>query len=225
MSEFQPPADRDPDNPVHIEPAEINGIRSWVIYAPSLPQLNQQVALILSEHLRDDDELHVSHAVVQSGWTNHAPQPANVIPPRRARDGFTELFFEHSCLLVMRPREPAPPAADRLRALRRPRGQHRRASCQGRGAGARARVGGPAARRRGAFAGDGALEACERLLHDVMVGDPTLFTRAEQIERLWEICQPVLDDPPAPLPYARGSWGPEEALALPGPRGWRLPDA
>jgi glucose-6-phosphate 1-dehydrogenase len=75
-----------------------------------------------------------------------------------------------------------------------------------------------------AFAGDGGLEAYERLLHDVMLGDRTLFTRAEQIERLWEICQPVLDDPPAPLPYARGSWGPEPALALPGPRGWRLPD-
>jgi glucose-6-phosphate 1-dehydrogenase len=87
---------------------------------------------------------------------------------------------------------------------------------------------GPAALRldvEAAFAGDGALEAYERLLHDVMVGDPTLFTRAEQVERLWEICQPVLDDPPAPLSYARGSWGPEEALALPGPRGWRLPDA
>ncbi|MGX6448063.1 glucose-6-phosphate dehydrogenase [Patulibacter sp. S7RM1-6] len=77
---------------------------------------------------------------------------------------------------------------------------------------------------RSAFSGNDALEAYERLLHDVMLGDHTLFTRAEEIERLWEVCQPVLDDPPAPEPYARGSWGPERALGLPGPRGWRLPD-
>jgi hypothetical protein len=68
------------------------------------------LALVLSEHLRDDDELHVSHAVVQSGWTNHAPQPTNLVPPRRAREGFTELFFEYSCLLVMRPRAATSPA-------------------------------------------------------------------------------------------------------------------
>ncbi|WP_036725426.1 glucose-6-phosphate dehydrogenase [Patulibacter minatonensis] len=70
------------------------------------------------------------------------------------------------------------------------------------------------------------LEAYERLLHDVMKGDHMLFTRAEEIERLWEVCAPVLegDDRPAPLPYAQGSWGPEEAVALPHPRGWRLPD-
>ena len=31
--------------------------------------------------------------------------------------------------------------------------------------------------------------------------------------------------PPPTQPYARGSWGPDDALALPGPEGWRLPDA
>ncbi len=69
------------------------------------------------------------------------------------------------------------------------------------------------------------LEAYERLLLDVLRGDQTLFTRADEVERLWEICQPVLDHPPAAAPYARGSWGPDDALSLPGPRGWRLPDA
>ncbi|WP_210495369.1 glucose-6-phosphate dehydrogenase [Patulibacter sp. SYSU D01012] len=77
---------------------------------------------------------------------------------------------------------------------------------------------------KAAFAEDRGLEAYERLLHDVMLGDHTLFTRAEEIERLWEVCQPVLDDPPAPEPYAQGSWGPERAVDLPAPRGWRLPD-
>ncbi len=69
------------------------------------------------------------------------------------------------------------------------------------------------------------LEAYERLLLDVMRGDQTLFTRADEVDRLWEICQPVLDNPPPALPYARGSWGPDEAIALAGPGGWRLPDA
>jgi glucose-6-phosphate 1-dehydrogenase len=69
------------------------------------------------------------------------------------------------------------------------------------------------------------LEAYERLLLDVMRGDQTLFTRADEVDRLWQICQPVLDAPPRALPYARGSWGPEEAIALAGAQGWRLPDA
>jgi glucose-6-phosphate 1-dehydrogenase len=72
---------------------------------------------------------------------------------------------------------------------------------------------------------DTALEAYERLLLDVMRGDQTLFTRADEVDRLWQVCQPVLDTPPPVRTYARGSWGPEEALALPGADGWRVPDA
>ena len=34
---------------------------------------------------------------------------------------------------------------------------------------------------------DGVLEAYERLIHDAMSGDQTLFTNAEGIERLWEV--------------------------------------
>ncbi|HET9074113.1 MAG TPA: glucose-6-phosphate dehydrogenase [Solirubrobacteraceae bacterium] len=69
------------------------------------------------------------------------------------------------------------------------------------------------------------LEAYERLLHDVMCRDRLLFTRAEQIERLWEVCEPVIANPPDSQPYAPGSWGPEAALALPPDPGWRLPEA
>jgi glucose-6-phosphate 1-dehydrogenase len=75
-----------------------------------------------------------------------------------------------------------------------------------------------------AFDGSMGLEAYERLLHDVMVGDHLLFTRAEQIERVWEVCAPVLDNPPPPLLYERGSWGPQAAVDLPGDPGWRLPE-
>lgn len=68
---------------------------------------------------------------------------------------------------------------------------------------------------------DEPLEAYERLLLDVLHDDHTLFARADETRRLWEVCQPVLDDRPAPLPYEQGSWGPAEALDLP-EGGWRL---
>ncbi|MCG5432123.1 glucose-6-phosphate dehydrogenase [Mycobacterium sp. MYCO198283] len=68
------------------------------------------------------------------------------------------------------------------------------------------------------------LTAYERLLLDVMRGDQTLFTRADEVDRLWQVCQPVLDEPPPVEPYEPGSWGPQAAIGLPGPRGWRTAD-
>jgi glucose-6-phosphate 1-dehydrogenase len=67
------------------------------------------------------------------------------------------------------------------------------------------------------------LEAYERLIHDAMTGDRTLFTTAEGVERLWEVSAPLLEHPPAPLHYPQGSWGPAEIGALIAPRHWRLP--
>ncbi|MGH3849231.1 MAG: glucose-6-phosphate dehydrogenase, partial [Pseudonocardiaceae bacterium] len=67
------------------------------------------------------------------------------------------------------------------------------------------------------------LEAYERLIHDAMTGDHTLFTTAEGVERLWEISAPLLDDPPRVKPYWQGSWGPEGIEELIHPREWRLP--
>jgi glucose-6-phosphate 1-dehydrogenase len=75
-----------------------------------------------------------------------------------------------------------------------------------------------------AFGGADGLEAYERLLHDVMLRERLLFTRSDQIERLWEVCAPVIEHPPKAQPYAKGSWGPQAALELPGPIDWRLPD-
>ncbi|WP_435770106.1 glucose-6-phosphate dehydrogenase [Nocardioides sp. SYSU DS0651] len=65
------------------------------------------------------------------------------------------------------------------------------------------------------------LEAYERLLLDVMRGDRTLFISSDEVDRLWEICQPVLERRPAVHGYPKGSWGPEAALELP-LGGWRL---
>jgi glucose-6-phosphate 1-dehydrogenase len=67
------------------------------------------------------------------------------------------------------------------------------------------------------------LEAYERLIHDSMSGDQTLFTNAEGIERLWEVSQPLLDDPPEVQLYRVGSWGPPAMRELIAPRTWRLP--
>jgi len=67
------------------------------------------------------------------------------------------------------------------------------------------------------------LEAYERLIHDAMVGDHTLFNTADGIERLWEVSAPLLDDPPQVLPYWTGSWGPATIDGLIAPRQWRLP--
>ena len=71
-------------------------------------------------------------------------------------------------------------------------------------------------------AGD-VLEAYERLIHDAMSGDHTLFTTAEGIERLWEVSVPLLADPPPVRPYAAGSWGPNAIHQLIAPHAWRLP--
>lgn len=67
------------------------------------------------------------------------------------------------------------------------------------------------------------LEAYERLLHDAMIGDATLFNSAEGIERLWEVSEPLLQDPPPVQPYQPGSWGPSGIEALAAPLGWYLP--
>ncbi|UPK76014.1 glucose-6-phosphate dehydrogenase [Nocardioidaceae bacterium SCSIO 66511] len=67
------------------------------------------------------------------------------------------------------------------------------------------------------------LEAYERLILDAMRGDRTLFTAAEGIERLWEISQPLLDNPPPVRSYPTGSWGPNAIHQLIAPHAWRLP--
>ncbi|GAA3526715.1 glucose-6-phosphate dehydrogenase [Aeromicrobium panaciterrae] len=71
-------------------------------------------------------------------------------------------------------------------------------------------------------AGD-VLEAYERLIHDAMRGERTLFTTAEGIERLWEISEPLLADAPPVRPYPSATWGPNAVHQLIAPRAWRLP--
>ena len=70
---------------------------------------------------------------------------------------------------------------------------------------------------------DAPLEAYERLLLDVMRGDQTLFTRADEVDRLWQVCQPVLDDPPPRRGRTlAGRGGPTRRSPCRAAPGWRL---
>ena len=56
----------------------------------------------------------------------------------------------------------------------------------------------------------------ERLLHDCMMGDATLFQRADQVEAAWSVVAPIQtawnSQPPSALNhYQAGTWGPKEA--------------
>jgi glucose-6-phosphate 1-dehydrogenase len=61
-----------------------------------------------------------------------------------------------------------------------------------------------------------------RLLHDVLLGDRSLFTRPDGLESVWNVASPLLTSPPAVQPYAPGSWGPEAARELIAPDRWLL---
>jgi glucose-6-phosphate 1-dehydrogenase len=61
-------------------------------------------------------------------------------------------------------------------------------------------------------------EAYERVLHDALVGDATLFIRSDEVEQSWRIVQPLIDgfdEVSLPLDkYPAGSWGPDAAKRL-----------
>ena len=76
----------------------------------------------------------------------------------------------------------------------------------------------------GSSFGSELVEAYERLLHDALIGDRTLFTRPDGIERTWDLVGDVLVDPPAVQGYEDGTWGPEGMNDLIAPRSWFLPD-
>jgi glucose-6-phosphate 1-dehydrogenase len=71
--------------------------------------------------------------------------------------------------------------------------------------------------------GEAALDAYERLIHDVMIGDRMLFTTSDAIESVWEVSRRVLEDPPPVQLHQTGSWGPPPVDDLIAPRRWHLP--
>jgi glucose-6-phosphate 1-dehydrogenase len=69
-------------------------------------------------------------------------------------------------------------------------------------------------------------EAYERLILDVMRDDATLFTRGDEVEAQWAVCDPIVhvwEAMPGPLPqYPAGSQGPADADSILEPgHSWR----
>jgi glucose-6-phosphate 1-dehydrogenase len=77
---------------------------------------------------------------------------------------------------------------------------------------------------RDSFQESNNLEAYERLLLEVMLGNQALFTRSDGIERLWEVAAPLLERPSPIETYAKGSWGPESVANVVKPDRWTLPE-
>ncbi|HWE87856.1 MAG TPA: glucose-6-phosphate dehydrogenase [Pseudonocardiaceae bacterium] len=71
-------------------------------------------------------------------------------------------------------------------------------------------------------------EAYERLILDVLLGEPSLFPVNDEVERAWEILDPVLNHWAShgkPEPYQAGTWGPVAAdkMLERTDRHWRRP--
>jgi hypothetical protein len=105
-AEPEPPPDAQPW-PEDLVLAEEGGVRVFYIAAPTMQELVDRLALVLSEHMHDGDELHVTYNAMQSGWQDHPPKKGGLV--RRAEAGWTELRFEYSAFVVLREREAPPP--------------------------------------------------------------------------------------------------------------------
>ena len=71
-------------------------------------------------------------------------------------------------------------------------------------------------------------EAYERLILDVLLGDPPLFPRHEEVELSWQILDPIeawWGKHGTPQPYSAGGWGPSasDAMMARDGRTWRMP--
>jgi glucose-6-phosphate 1-dehydrogenase len=83
--------------------------------------------------------------------------------------------------------------------------------------------------RYGSYFGQSPPEAYERLIWDCILGDSTLFARADEVEQSWQILTPILEHwashPPKDFPnYPSGSWGPQRAdeMIQQDNRTWRI---
>jgi len=82
--------------------------------------------------------------------------------------------------------------------------------------------------RYGTAFGSETADAYERLLLDSILGDNTLFARADEVAEAWRIVDSIIQgwrhSARPPLGYTAGTWGPPEADALLGEgRSWRRP--
>ena len=61
-----------------------------------------------------------------------------------------------------------------------------------------------------------------RLIQDGLLGDRSLFTRPDGLERVGQVTGALLADKPEPVIYPKGFWGPAEGDILAEPIGWLL---
>jgi glucose-6-phosphate 1-dehydrogenase len=77
------------------------------------------------------------------------------------------------------------------------------------------------------YSGEGAeqtIRPYDALIGAALTGNGYLFAREDTVESAWRVVQPVLGDVVPVHPYARGSWGPEQADALvPAGEAWHNP--
>ncbi|WP_103027943.1 glucose-6-phosphate dehydrogenase [Salinibacter altiplanensis] len=57
-------------------------------------------------------------------------------------------------------------------------------------------------------------DAYETLLRDIIIGDPTLFVRGDEVEASWQLYAPLLDEDLPVQPYEAGTWGPDAVNRL-----------
>jgi glucose-6-phosphate 1-dehydrogenase len=65
--------------------------------------------------------------------------------------------------------------------------------------------------------------AYERVLHDAMIGDATIFARQDYVEEAWRIIDPVMKAVTPVYQYQPHTWGPTEVERVTPPGGWVAP--
>ena len=101
MSDDRSFPDESTEWPDGIVGAEEHGVRVFWLAAATMPDLVARLALVLGEHMACGDELHVTYNAMQSGFRQ--------APPARDGSQWTDLYFEYSAFVVLRPRPPPPP--------------------------------------------------------------------------------------------------------------------
>jgi hypothetical protein len=96
--------DREPDPPPEHNTGELvlaeeGGVRVFYISASTMPDLVDRLALVLGEHMHNDDELHVTYNAMQNSWQKHAPRKGSIL--KAPQSDWTELHFEDSAFLVL----------------------------------------------------------------------------------------------------------------------------
>jgi hypothetical protein len=69
------------------------------------------------------------------------------------------------------------------------------------------------------------MDAYERILSDVMAGNPTHFAREDYVEEAWRIVDSVFTAGIPVFDYDKDSWGPSESARVAPPGGWQNPTA